>query len=87
MLSCRETARLLSEATDEPQPLRRRIGLRFHLMMCRLCRRYAKQIGLLDEAARSLSRRVEEGDEAAPGGLAPEAKARMRSALDDGASS
>ncbi|QBG48721.1 zf-HC2 domain-containing protein [Verrucomicrobia bacterium S94] len=43
MLSCKEVSRLISESLDRKLPFRQRIGVRMHLMMCSLCRRYRAQ--------------------------------------------
>jgi hypothetical protein len=39
---------------DTRLPLRKRIGIRFHLMMCRMCREYKKQLLLISRAMRRL---------------------------------
>ena len=49
--SCREAARLQSEALDHRLRLRQRMGLRIHLLLCKWCRRYGKQIDFLRSAA------------------------------------
>lgn len=49
-VSCRESARLQSEALDRRLPFRHRLGLRVHLLLCKWCRRYGRQISLLHEA-------------------------------------
>lgn len=48
MLSCKKATRLVSEGLDRKMPLRRRVGLRFHVHMCRGCSRYARQITALN---------------------------------------
>ncbi len=48
MLSCKETTRLVSEGLDRQLPFWRRLGLRLHLVMCRGCSRYARQIKALN---------------------------------------
>src|SRR3990172_6287488 len=53
--SCREVVRMLSDAMDRPIPLRRRIAVRLHFLICKWCERYQKQIGLI----RTLLRREE----------------------------
>lgn len=79
--SCREATRLQSEAMDRPLPLRKRIGLRIHLGLCRWCRRYGKQIGFLRAAAHE----HEEHEETwPPQVLRPEAKERMKGRLKSG---
>lgn len=43
-MRCLESARLISERRDRALPLRQRVGLRFHLFLCSLCRTYEKQL-------------------------------------------
>ncbi len=50
MLNCRETSRLVSETLDHDLPLRDRISMRLHLMMCKFCRRYFSQIRFMRDA-------------------------------------
>ncbi|MDZ7825670.1 MAG: zf-HC2 domain-containing protein [Gammaproteobacteria bacterium] len=57
MLNCAEASRLASEKRDRALTRRERLGFRFHLLMCRNCRRYAAQLALLGRAARQLRRR------------------------------
>lgn len=79
--SCREATRLQSEAMDRPLALRKRIGLRIHLVLCRWCRRYGKQIGFL----RSIAHDHEKHEETLPQqALRSEAKERMKQRLKAG---
>ncbi len=75
MLSCKETARLLSESMVKRPPFAKRLALRMHLMMCRLCRRNARQIEAMQEAYRKLSDRAPLGD------LSPESRDSIKAAL------
>ncbi len=52
MLKCKEVARLV--ATDELSGAgwRRRSVIRLHLLICRHCRRYAKQLRAIGQSAR-----------------------------------
>ena len=43
MLTCKEVSMLVSESLEHPLPLRQRMGVRFHLMMCSMCRTYRRQ--------------------------------------------
>ena len=52
MLTCKEATRLVSESQDRRLGLPDRIGLRFHLLICTLCRRYARQIRFLTRTIR-----------------------------------
>ena len=49
--NCRQASRLQSEALDHKLPTLQRIGLRIHLLLCKWCRRYGKQIRFLRDAA------------------------------------
>ncbi|MHC4473934.1 MAG: zf-HC2 domain-containing protein [Planctomycetota bacterium] len=83
MLSCKETARLLSDSLEQPLPLGRRIGLKMHLLMCKLCRRYKKQITAIDVTAREFAHLAEDSPPAMLGSLTPEARERMQTSLRD----
>ncbi|MFZ5876441.1 MAG: hypothetical protein ACOYXU_08540 [Nitrospirota bacterium] len=50
---CQEVVRILSDAMDRPIPLRRRIAVRLHFLICQWCERYQKQVGLIRTLARS----------------------------------
>ena len=54
MISCRESARLLSEQRDHRLPWHTRVALRLHLALCSLCRVYGAQLtavcGICQEA-------------------------------------
>jgi hypothetical protein len=54
MIRCREVATLLSTDQVASQSVSRRIAVRFHLMMCRHCRRFARQLTLLKRVASDL---------------------------------
>ena len=47
MFNCRQIARLVSESMDRKLSPGRRLGVRFHLLMCRHCARYKKQLHLM----------------------------------------
>lgn len=47
MPSCKEISQLVSASMDCKLPLRKRLSIRLHLLMCSLCRRYEKQLQLL----------------------------------------
>jgi|GEM_PF-1744847 len=42
--TCREVAAQLSREQDAAEPTPHRLSLRLHLMMCRHCRRYERQL-------------------------------------------
>jgi hypothetical protein len=76
--SCKAATRLQSEALDRKLPLRQRFGLRVHLMLCKWCRRYGKQIAFLREAAHE---HPDELAEPVPQKLSNEARERIKQRL------
>lgn len=58
MLNCREATQLASEARDRKLRPGERIGLGFHLLLCALCRRYAREIGFITRLIRVNSHRM-----------------------------
>lgn len=58
MLNCREATQLASESQDRKLGLGQQVGLSFHLLICALCRRYARQIDAITRALRSERGRV-----------------------------
>ncbi|MFQ5737945.1 MAG: zf-HC2 domain-containing protein [Acidobacteriota bacterium] len=67
MWNCRNAVRLLNASLDHQLSRRERSRLSFHLLLCHLCRRYKRQIRLLELALRE---NVGLGEE----GLSPEAQ-------------
>ena len=55
LLSCKETARLLSQGEDRQLGFGERVVLRAHLAMCRRCRNVNAQFKFLRLAVRSLT--------------------------------
>lgn len=54
MLNCKETAYAVSTEDVVPVGWGQRLAVRLHLMMCRHCRRYAKQMQAMGNAARDV---------------------------------
>lgn len=72
MLTCKDVATTIAQDESGRGGWRRTWALRFHLLMCQHCRRYAHQIQTLGPAVRSLLR--EHGDD-------PKAVARLEAAI------
>ncbi len=72
--TCRDAGRLQSEAIDTKLCFSKRAGLRLHLLICKWCRRYGKQVDFLHQAA---SEHADHLTEAVPGQLSPEARERI----------
>src|ERR1041385_1219870 len=75
---CKQAVRLQSAALDGKLSFRQRLGLRIHLLLCKWCRRYGKQIGFLRTIARE---RCAEEQVLPPQTLSPEARERIKQKL------
>ena len=49
--NCADMSRLASRSLEQPLPLRVRIKMRLHYLICVWCKRYFKQLSFLHEAA------------------------------------
>ena len=56
MLTCKDTAKASAQDELSTASWARGLALRFHLLMCRHCRRYAAQIRAIGAAVRRLIR-------------------------------
>ena len=81
MRSCKDVTQLLSEAMDRSLPLGKRIGVRFHLLICKFCARYERQLLLIRETVRRLVATEEKSGEPPGETLSKEAKERIRNSL------
>lgn len=52
MRSCKEIVRLVG--SDAPLSVRERVEIRFHMLMCKHCSRYRKQLRILRESFKKL---------------------------------
>ena len=79
MFKCKEVTRMVSESLDRKLPLYQRIGVRKHLLMCKFCSRFKKQLLFLRETIRL---HVERGnDTELSTKLPPEARERIRKSI------
>jgi len=81
MLSCKDVTRLLSESMDHSLPLGKRLGVRLHLLICRFCARYERQLLLIRETVRRLAAMEDTHGPLTGEPLSEEAKERIRNAL------
>lgn len=58
MLNCKHNTELLSQSQDRPITFREWMAMRLHLMMCRGCRNFEKQLAFIRKAARELPRKL-----------------------------
>jgi hypothetical protein len=81
MLSCKDVTRLISESMDHSLPLGKRIGVRLHLLICKFCARYERQLILIRETIRCLAAAVEAPGEPSGETLTEKAKERIKKSL------
>jgi hypothetical protein len=52
MFSCKEVSQRISESMDRGLPLHQRMFIRIHIMMCKYCYRFRKQLVFLRQIGR-----------------------------------
>ena len=62
MLTCLEATRMLSEAQERPLAMTERATFRMHLVVCRACREFEKQVDFLRSATRAYLRPGKDDD-------------------------
>jgi len=82
MMTCKEISSLVSESLDRKLPLRLRMEMRVHLMMCHLCRTYRNRTLLLQKIFRNYDPSLED-DPSVEIGLPEGASERIKKALAD----
>jgi hypothetical protein len=75
---CREVVRILSQSMDSKLPLRMRVKLRLHYLICAWCQRYEKHLRELRKFAASVPDHTDAFSEDT---LSPTAKDRMKEVL------
>jgi hypothetical protein len=84
MLSCQEVSRFVSESLDRELPLGQRLRVRIHLLMCRFCSRFRRQVLFLRDAARRYLTMGEGMASLFGTDLSPEARERIKRSLKPG---
>lgn len=78
MLSCKAASRLVSQSLDRPLTWQERLALRFHLAICKNCKRFSQQLAKLAQAVQVLVKQAE-ADESVK--LSLDAKTRIANQL------
>ncbi|QEP42649.1 zf-HC2 domain-containing protein [Ectothiorhodospiraceae bacterium BW-2] len=86
MLNCKQATALISQRQEQRLPSFTHWGLRMHLMMCHNCRRFARQINLLQRALSGLTSRLTSAEESDRDGptMPTEMRQRIRNHLPNG---
>jgi len=79
MFNCKEVSRRVSESMDHNLPLYQRMLIRIHLLICRYCARFRRQIMMLRELCRN--RQLDENSIDPSVVLPPDARERIRQTL------
>ncbi len=79
MFNCKKVSRRVSESMDHNLPLYERMLIWMHLLMCKYCTRFRRQIMMLRELCRS--HRLDETFLDPAVDLSPDARERIRQAL------
>lgn len=61
MLNCKEATHLLSEAQDRKLPAATRLRLEMHLLLCKGCTNFKRQMDFLRRACGALARGGDDG--------------------------
>lgn len=80
MLSCARAAALASEKRDRPLSRRERLSLRFHNMLCRMCRAYERNLEMISRISEAAGDAVMKRKTV---NLSPAAKERIRKMMSD----
>ncbi len=80
MLTCKQATELASRNLDEPLTFKQRLGLKFHLMICSLCRAYERHIRFIKRASPQIDKHIESQTQHK---LPETAKARIKQQLKD----
>jgi hypothetical protein len=81
MLACKDVTELISRSMDTSLPIGERIGVRIHLLMCKFCTRYERQLLLIRETLRRLVSAEGHDEEVGEGKLSEEARERIKKSL------
>ena len=81
MFRCKDVSARISWSLDEPLPWHQRLAVEFHLLMCRYCARFRRQLRLLRKVSAQIDTDLADCDPAE--GLSEECKNRIKEALRD----
>lgn len=79
MFRCQDVSQIVSESMDRKVSWGERLGIRFHLMMCRYCARHKHQLQAVKDTIRAYAQHLEEAEPTVQ--LSEEAKQKMKHML------
>lgn len=81
MLNCREVAFLASHKFDASIPFWQRLKMKLHLIMCKNCTQYQKQLKIMHKIIKKLSPHICENSLSSSYKLPEKSKSRIQNAL------
>lgn len=79
MLNCKQTSQLVSQSLDRRLTLQERFAVRVHLLICKYCRRFSRQLMAMRVGLQRMTQSVEENTTLH---MPSESKARIAKALE-----
>lgn len=59
MLNCKQASELISQSLDEPISFSDKLQLKFHLLICKYCKRFSRQMHTIRAAMSELRSKIE----------------------------
>lgn len=78
MLRCKDTSQIISQSLDRQLTMRERFALKFHLLICKHCRRFSQQLQTIGLALKLIARANEDDKIKMP----PETKERIMQSIE-----
>ena len=79
MFCCKDVSQKFSESMDRKLPFHERMFIRFHILMCKYCSRFRRQLLLLRELSRS--DKIDRISQDIAAGLSLDARERIKALL------
>jgi len=83
MLTCKETAELVSKSMDQRISIWTRIKLKMHLKACSMCLKYSKQLQKIQEVLKKSSDQIWEFMDGSPTAMPEPVRARIKARVDE----
>lgn len=81
--SCDQVSRLVSDSMEEDLPLKGKLSVALHLLMCKWCRRFKRQLQLIRTLSLKAQARTKIAHPLSQGSLSAAAKERIERTLSD----
>jgi len=82
LLNCKETSQLVSQSLDRSLTWKERFAVRYHLLICKYCNRFNKQLSAIRAGLKRASQAIENDTNIQ---LPSDAKARIEQSIKDSA--